>query len=84
MDRPDPETDFRTMTDHENLLERVSSALRRDPYLSRRNLGFESLEGKVKLTGVVQSYYQKQMAQEVVRRVDGVERIENDLEVIAV
>jgi osmotically-inducible protein OsmY len=68
----------------ETLTDRVSHALRRDPYLARRNLRFENLEGKVKLSGVVQSYYQKQMAQEVVRRIDGVERVENDLEVIAV
>jgi osmotically-inducible protein OsmY len=73
------------MTDHEQALcDRVSHALRRDPYLSRRNLRFESQEGKVKLSGVVQSYYQKQMAQEVVRRIDGVDRVENELEVVAV
>ncbi len=72
------------MIDQElSLSERVSHALRRDPCLARRDLQFESLEGMVKLTGVVQSYYQKQMAQEVIRRVDGVERVENDLEVAA-
>jgi osmotically-inducible protein OsmY len=72
------------MIDQElSLSERVSRALRHDPCLARRNLRFESLEGKIKLTGVVQSYYQKQMAQEVIRRVDGVERVENDLEVAA-
>ncbi|MEX2185526.1 MAG: BON domain-containing protein [Pirellulales bacterium] len=72
------------MIDQElSLCERVSRALRHDPYLARRNLRFESLEGTIKLTGVVQSYYQKQMAQEVIRRVDGVEQVENDLEVAA-
>jgi osmotically-inducible protein OsmY len=30
----------------------------------------------------VRSYFQKQMAQEVVRRVEGVEQIDNDLEVL--
>jgi len=33
------------------------------------------------LRGVVSSYYQKQMAQEAVRRLQGVEGIENHLEV---
>jgi osmotically-inducible protein OsmY len=37
--------------------------------------------GRVVLRGVVPSYYQKQVAQEVVRMVDGVERVDNQLEV---
>jgi osmotically-inducible protein OsmY len=35
----------------------------------------------VRLQGTVGSFYQKQMAQELLRRVDGVERIENQLQV---
>jgi osmotically-inducible protein OsmY len=35
----------------------------------------------VTLRGVVRTYFQKQMAQEVVRRVDGVDEICNELEV---
>jgi hypothetical protein len=76
---------FHTMIDQElSLAERISHALRRDPHLARRNLRCETLEGKIKLTGVVQSYYQKQMAQEVIRRIDGVEQVENDLQVAAI
>ncbi len=33
------------------------------------------------LRGVVRSYYQKQMAQEMLKNVDGVNEIENQLEV---
>ncbi len=33
------------------------------------------------LKGTVNSYFQKQMAQEAIRRVDGVELIDNQLEV---
>jgi osmotically-inducible protein OsmY len=33
------------------------------------------------LRGVVRSYFQKQMAQEAVRRISGVEEIHNELEV---
>jgi osmotically-inducible protein OsmY len=70
------------MTDSDLALrDKVSHALLRDPYLARRDLRFESEQGKVKLTGIVHSYYQKQMAQELVRRVDGVSQIENALEV---
>jgi osmotically-inducible protein OsmY len=76
-------TIFRIMDQDQALCERVSTALRRDPYLARRNLRFESLDGTIRLSGVVQSYYQKQMAQEVVRRIDGVALVENALEVAA-
>lgn len=67
-----------------SLTERVNHALRRDPQLARRDLRCETLAGKIRLTGVVQSYYQKQMAQEVIRRIDGVEQVENNLEVAAI
>jgi len=70
------------MTEMEMALsDRLSTALERNPYLSRRNLRFETEAGKVTLRGVVGSYYQKQMAQEVLRRVDGVSHIQNELEV---
>lgn len=61
--------------------DRVLSALERNPHLPRRNLRFETKEGRVILRGVVGSYYQKQMAQEILRGVEGVQAIENQLEV---
>jgi osmotically-inducible protein OsmY len=63
---------------------RVLVALERNPYLMGRRLRFETDEGRVTLHGVVQSYFQKQMAQEAVRRIDGVEEIFNELEVVPV
>jgi len=62
--------------------DRVLTALERNPYLSGRRLRFEAQEGRVTLRGVVRSYFQKQMAQEALRRVDGVEEIQNELEVM--
>jgi osmotically-inducible protein OsmY len=59
----------------------VSSALERNPYLGRRNLRFEMSDGRVTLRGVVDTYFQKQMAQEAIRHVDGVHEIANELEV---
>ena len=41
----------------------------------------EAADGRVVLKGSVSSFFQKQMAQEAIRRVDGVERIDNLLEV---
>ena len=64
-----------------SLADRVNLALRKDPYTSGRNLRFDASQGRVVLRGVVGSYYQKQMAQEAVRRVEGVDEIANELEV---
>jgi osmotically-inducible protein OsmY len=61
--------------------DKVVGALQRSPYLQGRNLRFESREGRVTLHGVVRSYYQKQMAQEALRHVEGVDEIHNELEV---
>jgi osmotically-inducible protein OsmY len=70
------------MSTHQTLFERVDSAITASPYLARRQLRFETDGGRVILQGVVKTYFQKQMAQEVVRRVEGVQRIDNNLEVV--
>ena len=61
--------------------DQVHSALNRNPYLAGRKLRFEAEEGRITLRGVVRSYFQKQMAQEALRRIDGVDQIHNELEV---
>jgi osmotically-inducible protein OsmY len=63
------------------LLEQVQGALSRSPYVTARDLRVETNEGVVRLEGAVRSFFHKQMAQELIRRVDGVERIENCLQV---
>lgn len=63
------------------LSDRVSRAIEGNPYLARRNLRFEAHQGRVVLRGRVASFFQKQMAQEALRAVDGVAEIENELEV---
>lgn len=60
---------------------RVSHALKESPYLVRRKLRFETAGGRVILHGTVNSYFQKQMAQEALRSVEGVAEIHNELEV---
>jgi osmotically-inducible protein OsmY len=69
------------MIDIPPLDDRVLTALERNPYLSHRNLRFETSSGRVTLKGVVTTYFQKQMAQEAIRYVDGVSEIANELEV---
>lgn len=65
------------------LQESVEQALARSPYFAGRRLSIQVDHGDVVLTGVVETYYQKQLAQESVRAVDGVTQIHNDLEVMA-
>ena len=63
------------------LAERVDAVLRSNPHIPHRNLRCEAKQGQVVLRGTVRSYYQKLMAQEALLRVEGVETIENQLEV---
>ncbi len=59
----------------------VSAALARHPYFRLRPLAVEAEEGLVVLNGVVATYYHKQVAQEMIRKIDGVEAVENRLHV---
>ena len=61
------------------LADRLSSILERSPHVPHRKVILEASHGQVTLRGVVRTYYQKQMAQEVIRGLDGVEKIENQL-----
>jgi osmotically-inducible protein OsmY len=63
------------------LWERVHSALQTNPYCDEQHVHFVTRRGEVTLRGNVESYFQKQMAQEAILRVDGVERVDNLLEV---
>jgi osmotically-inducible protein OsmY len=63
------------------LKQRVDLAISANPYLNGRKLHFETKDKKVVLKGKVGTYFQKQMAQEAVRTLDGVESIDNQLEV---
>jgi osmotically-inducible protein OsmY len=70
-----------TPTGESTLEHRVFRALEDNPHLAGRRLRFETHQGRVVLRGVVSSYYQKQMAQESLRRLEGIEAIENQLQV---
>jgi osmotically-inducible protein OsmY len=63
------------------LLDQVHGALSRSPYVSANEMRVEESDGVVRLEGAVRSFFHKQMAQELIRRVDGVERIDNRLQV---
>jgi osmotically-inducible protein OsmY len=66
----------------EALRERIHLTLARDPYVGKRAVRFELIDRDVLLTGSVRTYFQKQMAQESLRGIEGLGRIDNRLEVI--
>jgi osmotically-inducible protein OsmY len=64
------------------LFERIHEALTTNPHVpSRRQVRIEAADGRVVLQGSVGSFFEKQMAQEAIRRIDGVQMIHNRLEV---
>jgi osmotically-inducible protein OsmY len=65
----------------EKLDNRVQVALGNHPAAPKRNVRIEASDGRVTLHGTVHSYYQKQMAQEALRQLEGVQAIDNQIEV---
>jgi osmotically-inducible protein OsmY len=77
-----PSAGARTMSDKPAKLDDcVETALLKQANVPERNLRFEASDGRVTLHGTVHSYYQKQMAQEALRRLEGVQTIDNKIEV---
>lgn len=66
----------------QQLHDRIHLTLTRDPYIGGRQVRFELVDRSVLLTGSVRTYFQKQMAQESLRGIEGLERIVNQLEVV--
>lgn len=64
------------------LEDQVHEALELSPYLARsKGMHFESNNGRITLHGEVGTFFQKQMATEVLKKVDGISEIDNQLEV---
>jgi len=64
------------------LKERIGAAADTSPYLTGPNIIIEAAEERVVVRGFVSSYYEKQMAQETLLRIDGVQAVENHLQVL--
>jgi osmotically-inducible protein OsmY len=64
------------------LFDQIHQALTTNPHVpNRRQVRVEAADGHVVLKGSVSSFFEKQMAQEAIRRIDGVQMIDNLLEV---
>ena len=66
------------------VLQEAHEALANQLFHLRRNLTCEYLDGLLVLKGRVTSYYHKQVAQEMVLRLDAVEQVVNQIEVVPV
>ena len=64
------------------LTETATSQLRRAPYLELRQIVCTWRDGVLQLQGKVSSYYLRQIAQSLVQGLEGVEAIDNQLEVM--
>ncbi len=64
------------------LKELAEGCLRRNPYLALKNVACDWRDGVLVLRGCLPSYYLKQVAQEVVARLEGVAGIENEIQVV--
>ena len=71
-----------TQTSQPSLQELAERCLRSNPYLALKNLSCDCQEGVLVLRGCLPSYYLKQVAQEVVARLEGVQAIDNQIQVV--
>jgi osmotically-inducible protein OsmY len=60
----------------------VQHVLAHNPYFTHGNLRVELRENDVVLSGILGSYFHKQMAQESVLSVRGVRRVHNEIRVV--
>src|SRR5262245_66408291 len=71
-----------TRTPHPGLQELAEGCLRRNPYLALKNVCCDCRGGVLVLRGCLPSYYLKQVAQEAVARLEGVQALDNQIQVV--
>ncbi len=64
-----------------DLIRRIHLAVKRSPHINSGHVNFQAANGRVLIRGLAISYYEKQMAQEALRSIDGISAIENEIEV---
>ena len=63
------------------LNQRIENAIVHNPHFSHRRMYLKMRGGEVVLEGKVETFFQKQMAQEALKLVEGVEHVVNHLDV---
>jgi len=69
-------------TSHTSINQLAERRLRSNPNLALRGISCDYLDGVLFLRGCLPTYYLKQLAQQVVVGLEGVERIDNQVEVV--
>ena len=70
-----------TATTPTQLHQEIAAAIVHNPHLNSRKIKVRTNRGRVVLCGTAVSYFEKQMAQEALRNIDGITSIQNELEV---
>ena len=63
-------------------VDQVISAVVHSPHVDLSTMHIETSGDKVSIHGTAQSFFEKQMAQEAIRKIEGVQAIDNCLEVV--
>jgi osmotically-inducible protein OsmY len=66
-----------------HLVRRANDQLQRTPHLTGTRVSCDGRDGVLRLRGQLTSYYHKQVAQEIVRQLDGAFELVNEIEVTA-
>lgn len=67
-----------------SFLDEATYIIAKHPHLHRRNVQCRVESNRMILEGEVNSFYEKQLAQEALRDLEGFEQVENQLEVITI
>ena len=59
----------------------IAEAIVHNPHLDSRRIKIRTNRGRVVIWGSTESYFEKQMAQEALRGIEGITSIKNELEV---
>jgi osmotically-inducible protein OsmY len=65
-----------------SIIELAERRLRSNPYLALKGVSCDYLDGVLFLRGCLPTYYLKQLAQEIVCGLEGVDRIDNQIQVL--
>ncbi|HLN28577.1 MAG TPA: BON domain-containing protein [Gemmataceae bacterium] len=67
---------------HVRIKELAEGRLRSHPHLALKNICCDYLDGVLSLRGRLPTYYLKQLAQEAVAELEGVDRTDNQIQVV--
>jgi osmotically-inducible protein OsmY len=68
-------------TSQASIKDLAERCLRSNPYLALKNISCELLDGVLVLRGCLPTYYLKQIAQQAIAGLNGVDRIDNQIHV---